>query len=132
MVTSTQLTQRILQHPNPEQAEQEMWAKTRYLIAQKPASKDFTGTQPGHYKGRLVIPGPKANPKLSDRLSNRDLPLLKSRHFIRFVNNRTTDNAQESVQEALFTIMTKAEADDYEAKLKQHKEGGGVNPIYSN
>lgn len=120
MPTSSQLTDMINRNPNPAQAEQEIWEKTRYLVAQKPAVSGNSVTMPGYYNGRVVIPGPKANPELSEVLSDNDLNRLKSIHFIRFVDNNTTENASAEMRQALYTVMTKSEADDYEKKLKKY------------
>ena len=115
----------LMNHPNPREAMFKMWKKTRYLVAQEPAASDYSETKPGYYKGRVVIPGPQANPKLSATMefgsaNVRDFEQMMNRHHIRFVDNMTTDNADESVKRALFTVMDASEANDYEAKLKEY------------
>lgn len=125
MATSTQLTKKILEQPDPKKATFNIWKKTRYLVAQLPASDDYTESKPSYYQGRFVIPGPMANPKLSDMLgipttNMRDFELMCNRYHIRFVDNRTTDNADESVRRALFTVMSNEEADAYERALKEY------------
>ncbi len=128
MATSTQVTNLINQQANPEEAEYKVWKKTRYLVAQRPAADDYKETKQGYYNGKVVIPGPLYNPKLSEGLefghaSLRDFQIMKSRHFIRFVDNRTTDDADETIGKALYTPMDKHEADDYESQLKKLKDG---------
>lgn len=120
MPTSTQLTNAINQSPNPAQAEQEIWEKTRYLVAQKPAAEGETITMPGYYNGKVVIPGPKADSSISEVLNDNDLNRLKAIHFIRFVDNNTTENASAEMRQALYTVMSKAEADDYEKQLRKY------------
>ena len=117
MATSTQITNKILSSANPRVAEQLIWEKTRYLVAQIPASQDSDVTQQGYYKGRVVIPGPKANPEVSEVLMDTDLQTLKDNYFIRFTDNNTTSSAEESVVRALYTIMSDSEASEYEDVL---------------
>lgn len=125
MANSTQLTHLINKQPDPQLAEFKIWKNTRYLVAQNPATPDDLTTMPGYYLGRSVIPGPKYNPKLSEGLANPgltmgDYQVMKNRHFIRFVDNRTTDGADESVQRGLYTVMTDEEADAYEQGLRKY------------
>lgn len=125
MATSTQLTNMFNQQPNPMEAMFKTWIRTRYLVAQLPAADDYDETIPGYFNGRVVIPGPKANPKLSDMLGFKalkmhDFQAMMHRHHIRFIDNRTTDNADASVRRALYTVMTNEEADSYERKLKKY------------
>lgn len=125
MVSSTQLTDLANRSGNPAEFEFNLWRKTRYLMAQEPAAKDFTDTVPGHYKGRTVIPGPLANEKLAGllgfpTLTISDYQIMRNRFHIRFIDNRTTDGADDSIRKANYTIMSKAEADDYEAELKAY------------
>lgn len=124
MVSSSQITHKLKQQPNPAAAEFKIWQKTRYLVAQIPASPDFTGTKISYYKGCMVIPGPKANPEVSDvlgvkHLTMRDFQILKSLHFIRFVDNKTTADAGNEVTQALYTVMADSDADQYEKKLRE-------------
>lgn len=125
MVTSTYLTQTINQQPNPMEAYFNIWMKTRYLVAQKPAAADYGGTKPGYFNGKVVIPGPKYNPKLSDglgipHLTMNDFQIMTNKYFIRFVDNKTTDGAGEEVSRALYTVMSDEEADSYENKLRKY------------
>lgn len=117
MATSTQITNKILQSSNPRAYEQALWERTRYLVAQKPAAADVDVTQSGYYKGRVVHPGPQANPRVSETLNVLDLDIIKDQFFIRFTDNATTSSAEESVVQALYTIMSDSEADEYEAVL---------------
>lgn len=122
MVTSTQLTREINKHPNPEVAEFKFWRKARYLVAQEVATSDYKDTKIGYFEGRVVIPGPKYNPKCSDGLAMEtatlnDFQIMKNRFFIRFVDNRTTQDADDSIAKALYTIMSDSDANKYEAEL---------------
>lgn len=116
-ITSTQITERLRHSTNIPQKKQELFERTRYFIAQKPAVGSFSETTDGYYKGRRVTPGPRANRKVSPVINVRDIAILESQYFIRFVDNATTENADESMRQALFTIMDDAEADDYEREL---------------
>lgn len=124
MVTSTQITERIKKQPDPLAAAFKIWQNTRYLVAQHPAAVDYSETKQGYYKGRTVIPGPKYNPRLSEglgfkALNTNDFQTMMNTYHIRFIDNHTTDNADQSVIEALYTVMTDAEADDYENELRK-------------
>ena len=121
-ITSGQLTEKLKNSHNVLAEKQEMFENVRYFVAQHPVTNDFTDTCDGYYRGHKVIPGPKANPDVSSVIDVRDIRILESRHFIRFVDDLTTPDADEFLREAIFTIMTKAEADEYEAKLKELKE----------
>lgn len=118
MTTSTQITAKINNTSDPQKAEQALWNSTRYLVAQKPASPDSEVTKDGYYKGCHVIPGPKANPKLSPILKEADWSIIKHRHFIRFVDTKTTQNADSTIGRAEYTRMDKQQADEYERVLK--------------
>lgn len=120
MASSAQITEAINNSPNPEAMKHKFWMKTRYLVAQKPAVAAISVTKPGYYKGRVVIPGPQANPKLSEVLDTHDLNILENQHFIRFVDNKVTETASDDIVQGLYTIMSKAEADEYEHELKKH------------
>lgn len=125
MVSSTQITNKLNQQPDPMTAMFKIWQKTRYLVAQEPASDDYTETVPSYYKGRFVIPGPKADPKVSDKLgfphlTVNDFQTMMNRYHIRFIDNRTTENADESVRRSLYTVMDDSEADDYEKTLRKY------------
>lgn len=112
---STQLTNRVNAQPNPAEAELALWLQTRYLVAQTPAEdSDYTGD--GWYKGRIVVPAPKA--AVGSRMANYDLELVKNTHYIRMIDSRTTQGADASVGRALYVPMTNAEADEYEAQLR--------------
>ncbi len=129
--TSGQITEGLKRSTNVIADKQKIFESTRYFVAQRPASNDFIETCDGYFRGHKVIPGPKANPALSPLLNVRDITVLEQVHFIRFVDNLTTDGADEDTRRALFTIMTDDEADEYERKLKQiqqerlRKQGGG-------
>lgn len=116
-ITSTQLTERLRRSTNVLADKQQMFENVRYFVAQRPAAEDFFETRDGYYKGHKVIPGPKADPKVSPILTVRDIRVLEQVHFIRFVDNLVTDNADDYVRHAIFTIMDKTEADDYEKFL---------------
>lgn len=117
--TSTQLTEQLRHSTNVVEDKQKMFNSVRYFVAQKPAAVDFAETTDGFYKGHKVIPGPKANPNLGPVLNVTDIRLLESQYFIRFVDNATTDDADDDVRMALFTIMSDTEANEYEAKLRE-------------
>lgn len=119
MANSSQITDRILRDPNPAEAKAKIWAATRYLVAQKPAADNYSTTTEGYYKGKVVIPGPKANPKYGVIADVQDLDLMEQRHYIRFFDTATTEGAQADIGQALYTIMTSQEADEYEAVLEQ-------------
>lgn len=118
-VTSTQLTERLRQSLNPTADKQKLYESVRYFVAQKPAANDFSDTVDGFYKGHKVIPGPKADVTLGVVLNVTDIRLLESQYFIRFVDNATTEDADDDVRMALFTIMSDSEADEYEAALRK-------------
>ena len=127
MVSSTQITNKLKQQPDPMAAMFKIWQKTRYLVAQQPASADYDETTPGYYKGRMVIPGPKADPTVSDtlgiaHLTMSDFQTMMNRNFIRFIDNKTTDNADDSVGRALYTVMDDEEANNYEKLLRKHHD----------
>ena len=117
--TSTQITEQLRQSTNVVADKQKMFEKVRYFVAQKPAAVDFSDTIDGFYKGHKVIPGPKANPTLGPILNVTDIRLLEAQYFIRFVDNQTTDDADDDVRMALFTIMSDSEANEYEARLRE-------------
>lgn len=117
--TSTQITEKLRHATNVTEEKQKMFEKVRYFVAQKPAANDFAETIDGFYKGHKVIPGPLANPELGPMLNVTDIRLLESRYFIRFVDNLTTDDADDDVRMALYTIMSDSEANEYEAKLRE-------------
>lgn len=124
--TSTQITESLLAQCGTnyeliEQKKQEIFDKSRYLIAQKPADDKCMDTKPGYYKGRKVLHTYNADPIFGMRLNVRDIRLLERKYFIRFVDNATTEGADDSIRMALFTRMSDADADDYEriiAKMK--------------
>jgi len=118
-ITSSQITERLRNSKNVIEDKQRLFEQTRYFVAQRPAVNGFTDTIDGYYKGRKVIPGPKADPTVSSVLNVNDVRLLESQYFIRFVDNATTDNAEDDVRMALFTIMSDMEADEYESILRK-------------
>ena len=125
MVSSTQITNKLKEQPDPMAAMFKIWQKTRYLVAQLPAAADYDETVPGYYKGHMVIPGPKANPELSDTLgishsSMNDFQTMMNRHYIRFIDSRTTENADDSVSRSLYTVMDDEQANAYEKSLRKY------------
>lgn len=118
-ITSGQLTQRLRHSNNVTADKQQLFENTRYFVAQRPSSDSFTDTIEGYYKGYKVIPGPKADPRLSPILNVWDIKILEAQYFIRFVDDQVTAGADDELKEALFTIMTDAEADEYEAELRK-------------
>jgi len=118
MPTSSQITAKANAQPNPEAWEAKLYEKSRYLVAQKPASS-VSVTKDGFYEGKVVIPGPKANPKLSAVPANTNYLLLKQVHYIRITDDKTTQDADSSVGMSLYTVMTDEQADHYEAELKK-------------
>lgn len=120
-ITSGQLTEKLKKSHNVLAEKQKMFDNVRYFVAQRPVTNDFTETCDGYYRGHKVIPGPKANPDVSSVIDVRDITILESQHFIRFVDDLVTEGADDHLREAIFTIMTKTEADEYEAKLKELK-----------
>jgi len=118
-ITSGQLTERLRHSMNVLADKQKILDSTRYFVAQKVASNDFSDTIDGFYKGHRVIPGPKADPSVSAYLNVRDIRFLESQYYIRFVDNKTTEDADEDVRAALFVPMTDREADDYEDHLRK-------------
>lgn len=121
MVTSAQITRKINNTPNPEEAEYKLWKKARYLVAQEPASADYTETTIGYFRGRHVMPGPMADGSLTPKLREVDFQVIKNQYYIRFTDNITTESADQSVGRAIYTIMTDSEADEYEAKLRNER-----------
>ena len=116
-ITSTQLTERLRRSKNLLADKQKLFEGTKYFVAQNPATKGFYETRDGYYRGHKVIPGPKADPRVSPVLNVKDVQLAETQYFIRFVDNLTTDNADEHVRKAIFTIMAPGEATEYEKVL---------------
>jgi len=114
--TSSQITKMLLESPNPLEAEKKIWENSRYLIAQFPAYKGDNTTANGYYNGHVVVPGPRAH-RLAGSLSGGDWSYIKSVYRSRFVDNNTTDGADEEIRRALFRPMTNNEADDYEMRV---------------
>lgn len=119
MPTSGQITKAVQNKTNPYEAEKKLWMNARYLVAQKPASASSTVTKSGFYKGCHVVPGPKANPNVSGVLKVQEYDIVKHTYFIRFTDNITTDNAESSIGQAIYTIMDNGQADEYEAELRK-------------
>lgn len=117
MANSTQITAHVQTQPNPAEAEYDLFRKTRYFVAQRPATPDVQRTTDGYYLGRTVVPGPLADKRYSYIVSVNDFEMMRSQLYIRFVDNNTTDGADEDVRRAMYTIMTDDEADIYEAAL---------------
>lgn len=118
MATSSQLTRYCSTQPNAAESEWELWVKTRYLVAQVPTSEDFTETTDGYYLGRVVVPGPLADPEFSTIANVNDFTYIRNQLYIRFIDSNTTTGADAHIGQALFTIMTKDEADAYESALR--------------
>lgn len=121
-ISSGQITDRLKRSNTPEKDKQALFERTRYFVGQQPVREGYSGTKPGYFHGRKVIPGPKANPKVSIVLNEQDVRLLERKYFIRFVDNKTTIDASEDLKRALLTIMDDKEADEYEAVLKELKD----------
>lgn len=117
MANSAQITAHVQAQPNPREAEYDIYKRSRYFIAQRPATPDFTETMDGYYLGRMVVPGPMADSRFSTLLDINDFDIVTSQLHIRFIDNHTTDGADEDVRRALYTVMTDEEADAYEAAL---------------
>ena len=123
MPHSSQLTERILQAPNPIQMRDEIWKQTRYLIAQKPKTEDYSGTDTEHYLGRQVLPGPAADPSiigLIDGCENMDN--MEAKYGITFIDFKTTEGADVNVVSAPYTVMSNAEADSFEKIIREQRE----------
>lgn len=117
MPHSSAVTAKIISAPEPRVAAEKVWASTRYLVAQKPKTDDFAGTDENHYLGRTVIPGPKANPNLVAMLEETNFEVLMEKYGITFIDFHTTAGADQDVTEAPYTVMSNPEADDYEKQL---------------
>lgn len=131
MPTSEQLTAAVNSKADPIAYEYKLWKSTRYLVAQKAASPDYSGTKDGYYNGHHVIPGPKADPQLSSILKEQDWETLKNRYYIRFLDVQTTQNADNSIGRSNYTRMDKAQADEYEAVLRKKRNGNKPKGISS-
>lgn len=123
MANSAQITDAIQKSADPRKSKQTVWAKTRYLVAQNAAADDFTKTTTGYFEGRMVVPGPKANPKFGMLADVENLEVVENKYYIRFTDSATTDNADVSVGRALYTVMTDAQADAYEKVLAAEWNG---------
>ena len=117
--TSGQLTNLVKKQADPEAYERKLWMAARYLVAQKPASPSSSVTKSGYFHGCHVIPGPKADPRVSGTLAIQEYDLIKHQYFIRFTDNITTDNAQNDIGQAIYTLMDNNQADEYEAALRK-------------
>ena len=114
---SRQITETINNSPDPVATKLEIWSKTRYLVGQKAPSPSNTTTRDGWFEGKIVVPGPMG--KYGAIPKNSDLQLMEDLYFIRFTDNATTQGADESIVRALHTVMTNAQADEYEKVLKK-------------
>jgi hypothetical protein len=117
MANSDQITAHVQKDPNPRQAEYDIFIKSRYFVAQRPAAPEVTVTTDGYFRGRVVVPGPKADRRFSYIVNANDFELMTQQLYIRFTNSNTTDGADDIVRAALHTVMTDGEADEYEAAL---------------
>lgn len=115
---SSAITAQILSHPNPLDMRDTIWSQTRYLVAQKPKTEDFAGTDENHYHGKHVLPGPKADSTLVPLMENMDIDQLEAQYGITFVDFQTTEGADLDVVQAPYTIMSTSEADDFERQLR--------------
>lgn len=120
MPHSSQVTEMCLtKNPeNPEQVEREIWAKTRYLVAQRATTDTSSVTNDMFYNGRATIPGPMADQSLTGLLAEQNLDVVKAKHHIQFIDFQTTAGAGQELTEAHYTIMSNTEADDYERQLR--------------
>lgn len=118
MITSSQVTAQCLSRPNPIEAENQVWMNTRYLMSHTAAADDYDVTDSQHYNGHRVVPGPKCNADLVAPFDTIDLNILKNMHGIRFTDNVTTEGADHETVRANYGLMSDAEADDFEARLK--------------
>lgn len=125
MANSTQLTSWINAQNDPADAEYQLWIKARYLVAQAPAQPTNTITTSGYYHGKVVLNGPKAHRRLGRIANVNDFSVIKGTYAISFTNSVTTSGADPAIGFANFTIMTSAEADEYEkivlAQIGQRK-----------
>lgn len=129
MANSTQITRKVLAQADPKAAEYNIWKRTRYFIAQEVAWDGDTTTMSGYYHGHTVVPGPKAH-RLAGVVANNDYHTFRNVYYIRFIDNATTDGADDMVRRAVYRPMTNQEADDYEAKVYlPMEEGRKVDPI---
>ena len=116
MAHSSQITNIILTAANPLEERDRIWSKTRYLVAQKIKTEEFVGTDQDHYKGYHVLPGPAANPEtcgMIDGIENVDN--MEAKYGITFIDFKTTEGADTDVVSAPYTVMSDAEANDFEA-----------------
>ena len=130
MANSAQITSYIREQPNTAEAEYNIFIKSRYFVAQRPATPDSQVTTDGYYLGRVVVPGPMADKRYSYLVSGNDFEVMRTQLYIRFVDNNTTDGADEDVRRAMYTVMTDDEADIYEdalCKLYPHRCNGNNN-----
>ena len=119
MPTSSVLTAKILNSPDPLATREAIWSKTRYLVAHKAKTDTFSGTDTEHYQGRHVLPGPLANDELCPTMANMDIDYLESQLGITFIDYATTEGADASVIAAPYGVMSSSEADDYEFQLAE-------------
>ena len=117
MANSAQITEHCKQQANPEQALNEIIAKTRYFLAQVAAEPSFKSTREGYFRGKVVVPGPLGHKALGRMVGCDNPQIIFHKHYIRVVDSATTDGADASVSQALYTSMTPQEADEYEAEV---------------
>ena len=122
MPHSSQITDKVINSPNPVETRNKLWEMTRYLVAQKPVTEESQVTNDQHYLGRVVIPGPKADPELCGNTVVTDPDKLANEYGITFIDFATTAGADRDVTSAPFTIMSKSEADDYEKQLRAQRK----------
>ena len=122
MPHSSQVTAMILSAPNPVEMRDEIWSKTRYLVAQKAKTEDYSETDDDHYLGRQVLPGPKADQSLIGLIDGcEDMDNLEAKYGISIVDFKTTEGADTNVVSAPYAVMSNSEADDFERILKAQR-----------
>ena len=115
MAHSSQITNLILTSVDPLAERDRIWKKTRYLVAQKVKTEEFSGTDQDHYRGHHVLPGPAADPSICGMIEGiENVDLMESKHGITFVDFKTTEGADTDVVSAPYTVMSDPEADDFE------------------
>lgn len=116
-LTSYDITNQVISSPEPIKEKYKIWSNSSYLVAQVDAQDGSDITDCGIYRGRHVIPGPMADPRLMPRLLNNDLAFIEREYFIKLTDCSTSEDAEESIGKAFFVPMSKAEIEDYESLL---------------
>lgn len=116
MSTSAQLTQDIIQSNDSKARMRELFLNARYFISQT-ATGDADVTRLGWYQGRIVYHANRAHnnfPKMEH--INRPEHVLDVYH-ITFIDYEGTDDANDEMVKANYTIMSDEDADAYEAAI---------------